>query len=379
MRNFLNKIQILKTNVTYIISDINKALAFEWIAEHLDKSKFNLSFILLNPGTSELENYLKHHRIPVQRVTYRGKKDIPKSVFAIYKILKKNKTDVVHTHLFNANIAGLTAAWLAGIKKRIHTRHHSDYHHVYHPKAVRYDRIINSLSTDIVAISRIVEEILIHKENVEKQKIHLIHHGFKLADFSREKPENALSKKYNPVQASPVIGAISRYLELKGIEYIIAAFKELLKDYPNALLILANAEGDYKKQIKAALGSLPGKNYIEISFEPDVYSLYQLFDVFIHVPVAKTIEAFGQTYVEALAAGIPSVFTLSGVANEFIVDQHNAMVVPYKDSNAIYRSVKKLLEDKTITDQLIINGKKDVSEKFELDKMILSLEHLYER
>lgn len=333
----------------------------------------------MNPGATELENYLKQQHIPVQRVNYTGKKDIPKAVFAVYKLLKKNHTTVVHTHLFNANIVGLTAAWLAGVKKRIHTRHHSDFHHVYHPKAVRYDKLVNTLSTDIVAISKVVQEILITKEKADKKKISLIHHGFKLENFSSAKSSASLLEKYNPQHASPVLGVISRYLKLKGIDYVIAAFKDLLKDYPDALLILANAEGDHKKTIKALLRDLPEKSYVEIPFERDIYSLYQLFDVFIHVPVAREIEAFGQTYVEALAAGIPSVFTLSGVAGEFIKDRHNAMVVPYMNAAAIRDSVKELLENKALAGQLIANGKKDVSEKFDLTKMILSLEHLYER
>ena len=130
----------MKTKVTYIISNVNKALAFEWISQTLNREKFILNFILLNPGDSELEHFLKKNGIACERITYNGKKDLLSTIFRILKLLKKNRPDVVHTHLLDANIAGLTAAWLCGIKKRIHTRHHSSYHHLYHPRAVRYDR-----------------------------------------------------------------------------------------------------------------------------------------------------------------------------------------------------------------------------------------------
>lgn len=371
----------MKINITYIISNINKALAFEWISTDLNKNKFNLNFILLNPGESELETYLKQNDISVDRITYRSKNDIPAAIFKTWKTLKKHKTTVVHTHLFEANIIGLTAAKLAGISKRIHTRHHSDYHHRYYPNAVKYDKLINYLSTDIIAISEVVKNILISKEHVSLKKIHLIHHGFKLEQFSNcsESSIIQLKQKYISNNPYPVVGVISRYTEWKGIQFIIPAFEQLLKTYPEALLILSNANGDYKEEIKKLLQTIPKKNYLEISFESDIFTLYKLFDIFIHVPVSIEIEAFGQTYVEALAAGVPSIFTLSGIANEFIIDQHNAMVVNHRNSNEIYMALRELLENRSLKETLIKNGKKDVISRFSLNKMISSLEHLYEK
>ena len=64
----------LKMKVTYIVSNINKAFAFEWIAEELNKDKFSLSFILLNPGPSSLENELKRLNIKVNRINLMAKR-----------------------------------------------------------------------------------------------------------------------------------------------------------------------------------------------------------------------------------------------------------------------------------------------------------------
>lgn len=366
-------------NITYIVSNINKSLAFEWISKYLNQDKFHLDFILLNPENSDLELFLINNNIMVNRVTYKNKKDIPRAIFDICRILKKHNTTIVHTHLFDANIVGLTAAWLIGIKRRIHTRHHSNFHHVYYPKAIKYDKIANRLSTKIVAISEVVKTILIDKEKVAPEKVYLIHHGFQLNDFEKvdELAISKLRKKYILSPSKPIIGVISRFTEWKGIQYIIPAFTKLLKKYPHSLLILANANGDYQPDIEKLLHTIPKHNYIKINFEPDISSLYKLFDMFIHAPITNEMEAFGQTYVESLAAGIPSIFTLSGIANEFIVNRQNALVVPHKNSEAIYNAMKELLENKELKDKLIYNGKKDVIFRFNLNKMILSLEHLY--
>ncbi|MCW3070135.1 MAG: glycosyltransferase family 4 protein [Bacteroidetes bacterium] len=365
--------------VTYIISSIDKALEFEQVAEKLDRKKFELSFILMNPGGSALEDFVRALGIPVYRITYTGKKGLPLAILKIMRLLRKIKPQTVHTHLFDASLAGLMAAKLAGVKRRISTRHHSDYHHTYFPHAVKYDRLNNRLSTDIIAISKVVKNVLVEKEHVPAKKISIIHHGVIPEDFATipDSTVKQLAEKYNPGQQRPVVGVISRYIKLKGIQFIIPAFRRLLEKYPGALLILANANGSYAKEIRQQLSLLPEKSYIEIDFEKDICALYRLFDIFVHVPTSESCEAFGQTYIEALAAGIPSVFTLSGIAGDFITNEKNALVVPYKDSDAIFRAFEKILEGKKEIAEMIREGKQDVAAQFTADRKIRSLEQLY--
>ena len=164
----------------------------------------------------------------------------------------------------------------------------------------------------------------------------------------------------------------------KGIHYIIPAFKELLKDYPDAYLLLANAKkGDYKDEIDQLLQDLPTDSYHEIEFEHNLFALYHLLDVFVHCPVDEEVEAFGQIYVEALAAGIPSVVTLSGIAREFIENEKNAVVVDFKNSDEVLAGIQKVLKEAPFRENLINNGKESVKANFSLSNMIQTLENLY--
>lgn len=364
--------------ITYIISNIDKALAFEWIALHLDQSKCELSFILLTPQKSYLQSFLEDHNISVLHIPYHGKKDLLTSIKKTYSFLKKNKTQVVHTHLFDANIVGLLAAKLAGIKKRIHTRHHGSQNHMYFPKGIKYDKLINRLSTDIISISKNVKNILMEKEGVSSNKIHLVHHGFDFELFTTFKQNQIeeIKTKYNISDEFPVIGVISRYTKGKGLQYILPAFSKLLQTHPNAVIILANATGDYTQQIKEILQKIPTHNYREIAFEPNIHSLYQLFDIFLHTPINKHFEAFGQTYIEALASNVPSIFTLSGVAAEFIEHEKNALVVNFQDHDDIHKKMLQLIENKDLQEKLIKNGQMSI-QPFALSLFINKLEKLY--
>ncbi|HTK38453.1 MAG TPA: glycosyltransferase family 4 protein [Pyrinomonadaceae bacterium] len=367
--------------VVLIISDIDKAIGFEWITENIDRSKFDLTFILLNSKPSYLAQYLRRIKVPCHELIFRGRSDMPISLWRVVNILRKEKADVVHTHLFSANVIGHVAARILNIKKRIYTRHSTNENRIYYNKQW-VDRVVNSLATDIIAISENVKNVLIQEENVSPGKISLIHHGFDLERFITVPAEEIaeLRAKYNPTNRSPAIGVVARYSHWKGIQYIVPAFKRVLQQYPNALLLLANAKrGDFKDEIALLLSDLPEGSYHEIEFEHNLFALYHLFDVYVHTPIDPELEAFGQTYVEALAAGIPSVFTNSGVAPEFIKHEQNAIVVDFQNSEQIYHAVIRLLEDDKLCSRISQNGQYDVRQMFSLEKMVSRFEELYSK
>ena len=157
----------MQKRITYVISDIDRAIAFEWICEQIDKTKFELSFVLLNDSDSYFEEYLIKSQINYVRINYKRKLDLPFTLLKLIMYLKKNQTEIVHAHLFNATFLGMIASKLCGINKRIYTRHYSTYHHQYFPNSVKWDKLNNTLATNIVAISDVVKNVLVEKEKVK--------------------------------------------------------------------------------------------------------------------------------------------------------------------------------------------------------------------
>jgi glycosyltransferase involved in cell wall biosynthesis len=372
--------EITLRKIVYIVSDVQKSLAFEWISVYINHNRFELSFVLLNAAPTELEDFLIKQKIKVQRVNCESKRKWPYAILKVAKYLRNEKPDVVHCHLIKANIIGLIAAKLAGINNRIYTRHHSSLHHIYFPKGVWWDKMSNRLATKIVAISGMVANILTDWERVPSHKVVQVHHGFLLNEF--ESVCNTRIQKFlqkNNLNGDEyTIGVVSRFTEWKGIQYIIPAFKQFLNAHPHAVLLLLNARGDYEVAIKHLLNDIPVENYRLIPFELDIAAAYKTMNTFVHVPIDEHSEAFGQTYVEALAAGIPSIFTLSGVAPDFIIHGNNALVVPYKDEYAICQSMLAILNNPELRNKLIENGKQSVKSRFELNTMIAALERHYE-
>jgi glycosyltransferase involved in cell wall biosynthesis len=364
--------------VFYVVSLVHKSLAFEWIATSLRKSS-DLTFILLNPDDSEFQQFLFAKNVRVIRINFSGKRDILKTFFRLCLIFAREKPDVVHTHLVDATWMGITAAWFTRIPMRIYTRHNSTLHHVYYPSAVKYDRFVNKLATQIISISQATDFVLLNMENVPVKKLRKIEHGFHLELFSDPKTEKVklMGDKWTIRTQGPCIGVIARHIEWKGIQYIIPAFQQFLGLYPDAQLVMANAAGPYHKKITEMLKDIPSRNYVQIPFEEDIASLYPLFHIYVHTPVDSTCEAFGQTYVEALAAGIPSIFTLSGIAAEFIEHKQSAWVVDFENTDQILAGMKQLWTNELLRRQLIENGRNKVFSKFTFEPMMDALNKLY--
>lgn len=370
-----------RVKLLVVIAEIHKALEHEWFVSLIDRSRIDLEFAMINGKGSKMDLFLLAQGVKVHYFKFRKKVDLIGITAGLYILMKKKKYDIVHAHLIEAYICGMTAAWMARVPKRIITRHHSDLHHVWHPHAVKYDRLINYLCTDIIAISRMVKDILINWENADPRKIHIIHHGLDLSVFERSNVEpdriEKVRKKYNLEQNSYRIGVISRFTEWKGVQFIIPAFREFVKINPNSILILANAVGNYKKEIISMLKDLPEDNYRLIEFEEDVPALYYNFNCFIHVPVSRESEAFGQVYIESLACRVPSIFTLSGIAEEIAEDKKNCLVVPFKESTPVYNALNYFILNPDKSMQIGNEGYKTVKNEFEVHMKISKLEKLY--
>lgn len=367
--------------ICYIISDIDKAVYFEQTALALREQGCDLSFILINCTGKTLHRFLEKQGFEVFTLEAGSLLRSRKTILTCKRILKKNQIDLVHCHLAQANWIGLWAARLAGINSRIYTRHSGEPLNL-HWKERLIDRVQNRLATHIVSISGVIDDLL-KKQGVPAKKRVLIHHGFDLNRFAAhdEQEVRRIRETYNPQNQHPVIGVIARWMNWKGIQDTIAAFHRLLQIHPDALLCLfgASENADYSSEITELLAELPAKNVRVVAFEKNVYDLYQLFDLYVHVPVNPACEAFGQTYVEALAAGVPSVFTLSGIAQEFIVDTKNALVVPFKDPEAIHQAMLQLLNDPILHEKLKQNGPESVRELFNFERYIQQLKMLYSR
>lgn len=368
--------------VLFVVSDIDRALAFEWIASYSRQwTDFRLAFVFLTAEMPRTGRIIAGMNFQVVHVKSKGKLHWIQNIVELGYLYKKIKPAVIHCHLLVANIIGLSARLFYRRASAVYTRHHSNLHHVYHPKGVIWDLYANYLSTRIVSISPAVTSVLTEREHVPLRKIVEIPHGFNLNDFKNvcQTRVDSFLCRHNIPKHKRLIGVISRFVVWKGVDYVIHAFMKLLARHDSLHLVLLNAVGPHNDTIARELNMLPDNSFTKIAFDEDIAAVYASFTCFVHVPIDQLSEAFGQTYVEALAAGVPSVFTLSGIATSFIEHEKHALVVPFKNSDAIERAIDRLLQDEELRERLAVAGAAVVERLFNLSVMMSRLRELYMR
>lgn len=263
-----------------------------------------------------------------------------------------------------ATIFGIFLARICLIPNRVFTRHHGveiQESGSILPKILEY--LVNRFATKIVAISHLSSEIL-NNEGVDPKKIELIYNGI---DVERGIAIRRLRESdVSGVEQYPVIGVVSRLTQWKGVQYTALAFTRIIQLFPNARLEIYGSKMDSFDEISILLSKLPANSYEFYDPDDDIFSKFLRFDLFIHVPVDEDVEAFGLVYLEALATGVPSIFTSSGILREFELES-SAITVPFRDSKAIEMAALRLLG----------NDLKDITpvqisklEQFDLKKMV---------
>lgn len=350
----------MKSKVIFLVSEVNRSHHLEWLILQL-KSHCHFQVILIGDQNTDFGRFLESQNIHTYLVRLKPNNKL-KVAFSIFKILRREKPHIIHTHFWLATLLGIPISYVLGISNRITTRHHGNLHHLYFKKGVWIDRLINALSTHIISPSENIKKLLVKKEYTNANKIYVINHGIDLnyySDSTLERKE-LLHTRHGIPHTYPIVGIISRWVNWKGIQYTILAFEKLLKEYPTAHLVLANANGDFKNVIDECLDKLPRSSYTIINYENDIASLYAIFDIFVHVPIDLYSESFGLIYIEALAMGKPCIFTLSGVAPDFILDRENALVVDYKNEKQIASCLKEIISNKELSSALSTNGRRSV-------------------
>lgn len=365
--------------IAYVISLTEKSIGFEHLFEHLKSEHLDFHIILINEKPSILYNNLKAKGISITELYYSGKKSIPKLILKTRRILKKQKVDIVHTHLLEGGFIGGFAARLAGIPRRIYTRHHGDAHFYETKRGRLYDRLIHSFHDTIICLSTGHYNFLKNQEKLG-DKLVLVPNFVdpKIYDISEE-TKTRIRKKYGFSNDRLNIGINSRWTELKGLQYVLPAIINIYKKAEIPFhLYLFNAKGNYSAEVEKLLANLPDSQYTATVFESEIMAIYPELDIFIHCPVRETAESFGLVYVEALGSGTPSVFTLSGIAHDIVVPGKNALVVDFCSPVQIEEAIEKLAKNSELR-RTFASQPAEIRELFSIKIHANRLLKIYER
>jgi glycosyltransferase involved in cell wall biosynthesis len=343
------------------------------ICNTIDRSKFNVSVLCLR-DLGDFAHDIEEMGISVEVIQQRQEKTDYLSFLKVAEILRREKTDIIHTHNTQPFIDGTIAALMTGVKTIVHTDHARSF-----PDKKRYmfaEWLMSHFAYKIVGVSDHTSQNLIMYEKISPKKVVTIPNGIDGSRFQIIIDKEKKRKELGILKNGPIMGLGVRLTEQKGITYLLQAMPEIIKEIPNVTLVIAG-EGPLDDSLKKECISLGlEENVLFVGRRLDIPELIKLFDLYV---LPSLWEGLPMVLLEAMAAGCPIVATDVGGNSTLIEDGFNGSLVKSGDFSALSKEVIKLLIDRDICNKYSANSKKRFDDKFSANYMTKQYERLYLR
>ena len=317
------------------------------------------------------------HHIPVRmsRKAFRPFQDL-KAVWRLYRIIRQERFDIIHTHNPKPGLLGQIAAKMAGVSVIVNTVHGFYFHDHMHPVLRRFyillERIAALCSDVILSQNREDVDTAIRLKICPPEKIKYLGNGIDLSIFDpdqlsadgieRQREELGISKE------AKVIGFVGRLTaKRKGFLDFLRAGQQVVRRCRNVcLLIVGDADYGRPDAVKPSVAKeYDIWNHCRfLGWRPnsELPILYSLMDILV---LPSLFEGIPRTLIEASAMRIPCIATNVKGNREVIEHGRNGLLVPLGDVQALADATVGLLANKENSRRMGQEARRMALERFD--------------
>ncbi len=286
----------------------------------------------------------------------------------LIKMMRKERPDIIHTHLFHADMFGRIAARIARVPIVVSTIQNVSVGGILRETLLRLTRSMVRWHT---AVAHIVERYALRSGIARKGAVSVIYNSVDLSDFS---PLAKIASRYKlgiPSDAI-VLVSVGRLEKQKGYPYLIKALPLLPHNANRVLYILG--EGKERKELQMQINSIPSKVHM-LGSVPNVREYIAVADIFV---MPSLWEGFSLALLEAAAMGLPIIATDVGGNGELIENGKSGILVAPKDPRALADAIALVSGHKEKSKKMGKAARQKAVASFSLTAMTQVYEALYE-
>lgn len=294
-------------------------------------------------------------------------------VFRVAAWLRKEKVDVVHTHLFTADTYGRLAARIAGVPAVFST-----VHNIVNPwkgsgrKAI--DRLFARLSTAVVGCSEEVTQTLASRDKIPVAKLVSIPNGIDLQKFSSFSGAGVREEFGLPVERQ-LIGVVGRLHEQKAHDDLFRALALLPQVRARQLTCLVIGTGDLLAPLTQLVKELGLEDCVIFTgMRTDVPRLVAALDVFV---MSSRWEGLPIALLEAMASAKAVLCTRVGGIPDVVIDGDNGVLVNAGDVAHFAQRLDALLQDADLRQRLGHRARETVIARFDVSRTATAYNRLH--
>ena len=337
----------------------------------IDPARYDVHVVSLSHGSSV--RMLERGGIPVTVV---DEPDDAIATGALAVLLGDLRPEVIHNHMYRAELVGTRAAIALGEIGRprpyvVSTVHSS---RLRSEEDRRVLRLLTPRMDHLIAVSRSIVEKL-HHEGRDTIPISLVHNGVDLQRYDHQDPCCTLHEEYGLPDGGPIVGVVARLEPEKGHPTLLEAWPTVVAAVPDATLLVVG-EGSRRDALEEQANELGlDRPVVFTGRRDDVPAVTAALDVAV-LPSYR--EALGLTILEAMALSRPVVASNVGGIPEMVEDGVTGLLVPPRDPVALAAAIIRLLRDHPLADMLGRAGHDLVHERFCIELMVREVERIYD-
>jgi glycosyltransferase involved in cell wall biosynthesis len=266
------------------------------------------------------------------------------AVVQLYRLFRRARPQIVHTHTSKAGFVGRLAARLAGVPAVIHQPHGHIFYGYWSRRRtamfVALERVAARWTDTLVALTP--REIA---ENLERgigraAQYAVVPSPVPIETLRASAPSRAAARAGLGLGPDVyVVAGVGRLVPIKGFDILVAALPELTARVPGAQVVLIG-DGVERAALEAQAAALGVAARLRMSgARSDVIGLLPAADV---LAAPSRNEGMGRVLVEALALGLPVVGTRVGGIADVILDGECGLIVPPEDPGALAGALVEL-------------------------------------
>jgi glycosyltransferase involved in cell wall biosynthesis len=345
------------------------------IARNFDRSRFEIDVFCVIGG-GELVPELERLGVPVKIIPAHDSSSYikyrPGRVLELARALRAGNYDLVHTHLFQADIIGGLAARLAGIPRTVKSLHNMGaWKKPYHLFA---DRVFAGRPDRVICCSHHLAESAIRQEHLDPARVVTIHHGVDVSRFRPDIDRGAYRESLGLDPFARIVGTIGRPIKEKGHRYLLDAVPEIRAAHPDAQILVVG-DGPLRPEMNEWIRARGLEAVVKfVGARGDVPELLSLMDVFVF---PSLMEGLGIAVLEAMAARVPVIASAIRPLSEIVRHGENGLLVEPRNAAALAAAVNRLLSDRAYADSLSRRAVEDVAARFNEREMVAAHERVY--
>ncbi len=364
-----------RIQVCQLITELRPAGAETCVRElavRLDRRRFDVQVAALRGG--QIADDLRDAGVKVTVLDLRGKWDVLK-LARLASLLRRERIDLLHTHLFHADLAGRAAGYLAGVPHLVHTVHVAEGRFL--PWRFAYARLTAARCERIVCVSQSVRDDHARRSGLPARNYAVIPNGIDAARYSRDEDLRRLRRSEWGIGDGEVLFAfVGRLDPQKGVDTLLSAMSHLGARGEGVRIVLAG-DGPQRHLMENYIAHGEGGKLANwLGFVRDVRGVLSAADALV---MPSRWEGWPVALGEAMAAGLAVVVTRAPGIIDVIDDGQTGLLVPTDDVPQLAEAILRLSRDADLRARLGEAARRRVAEKFSIDANIAAHEELYAR